>query len=303
MRDAEFGGHRGERGLLIGVQRVAADRWDDLAVQAGAVGRELLEAPVGMPVLGEQRRRLVGSSHDCGDVGVTVDRREERVVAEGPEPEGERFEVVVGQVLVREREHFVGQPRRANRRDGVVVEALQVEAADRRTAGLSAGGDVERHAPPFQHVGHGGPASGRARGFPSVGVMADSDPTLSELVDLSGRRAFVTGGAQGIGAAIARRLIEAGAAVTVGDIDADVATTASTFGASGVVCDVTDTDAVAAALDSAAGDGVVDIVVNNAGIFPTTGPMVDATDDFVASRCSMSTSARCTASPARRPGG
>ena len=112
--------------------------------------------------------------------------------------------------------------------------------------------------------------------------MADSDPTLSELVDLSGRRAFVTGGAQGIGAAIARRLIEAGAAVTVGDIDADVATTASTFGASGVVCDVTDTDAVAAALDSAAGGGVVDIVVNNAGIFPTTGPMVDATDDFVA---------------------
>jgi NAD(P)-dependent dehydrogenase (short-subunit alcohol dehydrogenase family) len=38
---------------------------------------------------------------------------------------------------------------------------------------------------------------------------------------------------------------------------------------------------VEAALDAAAGDGVVDIVVNNAGIYPTTGPMLHATDEFV----------------------
>ena len=111
--------------------------------------------------------------------------------------------------------------------------------------------------------------------------MSSVDATLSELVDLSGRTAFVTGGAKGIGAAIAGRLIEAGATVTVGDLDPGVADAAAAFGATGVVCDITDTKAVVAAIELAATDRPVDIVVNNAGIFPTTGPMVDATDEFV----------------------
>lgn len=108
-----------------------------------------------------------------------------------------------------------------------------------------------------------------------------TDRTLAELTDLSGSTAFVTGGANGIGAAIARRFVEAGAEVTVGDIATDVADRADEFGAVGVTCDVTDTDAVAAALDTASKNGRLDIVVNNAGIFPTTGPMMDASDDFV----------------------
>ncbi|MGA9275932.1 SDR family NAD(P)-dependent oxidoreductase [Ilumatobacter sp.] len=111
--------------------------------------------------------------------------------------------------------------------------------------------------------------------------MAAPDTTLSELIDLGGRTAFVTGGAKGIGAAIARRLIEAGATVTVGDLDPDVSGLAEAFGARGVVCDVTDTVAVQAALDVASTDKPIDIVVNNAGIFPTTGPMLEATDEFV----------------------
>jgi 2-deoxy-D-gluconate 3-dehydrogenase len=111
--------------------------------------------------------------------------------------------------------------------------------------------------------------------------MASPDTTLADLIDLRGRRAFVTGGANGIGAAIARRLVEAGATVTIGDIAPDVADVAAGFGAVGVRCDITDTSDVEAALDAAAGDGVVDIVVNNAGIFPTTGPMLNATDEFV----------------------
>jgi len=111
--------------------------------------------------------------------------------------------------------------------------------------------------------------------------MTSPDTTLADLIDLGGRRAFVTGGANGIGAAIARRLVEAGATVTVGDIAADVAEAAAGFGAVGVRCDITDTSEVGGALDAAAGDGVVDIVVNNAGIFPTTGPMLNATDEFV----------------------
>jgi NAD(P)-dependent dehydrogenase (short-subunit alcohol dehydrogenase family) len=111
--------------------------------------------------------------------------------------------------------------------------------------------------------------------------MTSPETTIAELIDLSGRRAFVTGGAAGIGAAIARRLAEAGASVTIGDIAPDVADVAASFGAVGVRCDITDTGGVEAALDGAAGEGVVDIVVNNAGIFPTTGPMLNATDDFV----------------------
>lgn len=111
--------------------------------------------------------------------------------------------------------------------------------------------------------------------------MAGNESTVSELIDLSGRNALVTGGAKGIGAAIGRRLVEAGATVTVGDLDPDVVDLAASFGAHGVVCDITDTAAVQAALDAASVDAPVDIVVNNAGIFPTTGPMLDVTDEFV----------------------
>ncbi|MFT4659423.1 MAG: NAD(P)-dependent dehydrogenase (short-subunit alcohol dehydrogenase family) [Ilumatobacter sp.] len=106
--------------------------------------------------------------------------------------------------------------------------------------------------------------------------------SLPDLINLDGRRAFVTGGAQGIGAAIVTRLVEAGATVTIGDLAADVESTAVGLGATGVQCDITDHTQLTAAFDQAAGDGGLDIVVNNAGIFPTTGPMVDAADDFVA---------------------
>jgi 2-deoxy-D-gluconate 3-dehydrogenase len=103
---------------------------------------------------------------------------------------------------------------------------------------------------------------------------------VSDLIDLRGRRALVTGGAKGIGAAIARRLAEAGAVVTVGDIDDDSA--GEDPDVAFVHCDVTRADDVDAAVRAAAGvDDRLDIVVNNAGIFPTTGPMLDASDDFV----------------------
>ncbi|MGH9115654.1 MAG: NAD-dependent epimerase/dehydratase family protein, partial [Acidimicrobiales bacterium] len=65
------------------------------------------------------------------------------------------------------------------------------------------------------------------------------------------RRALVTGGAGGIGAAIARRLAGAGVSVTVVDI----------AGGDGVIeLDVTDAGAVASVVRSA---GAFDILVNN----------------------------------------
>jgi len=113
-------------------------------------------------------------------------------------------------------------------------------------------------------------------------TAALADVSVAELVDLSGRRAFVTGGAKGIGAAIARRLVEAGATVTIGDIDDATRATADAIGCESVSCDITSAADVEAALLTAAGpDGRLDIVVNNAGIFPTTGPMREASDDFV----------------------
>ena len=47
--------------------------------------------------------------------------------------------------------------------------------------------------------------------------------TIAQLFDLSGTVAVVTGGAMGIGQAIAFRLTEAGAAVLIADIDQDAA--------------------------------------------------------------------------------
>lgn len=109
-----------------------------------------------------------------------------------------------------------------------------------------------------------------------------ADTPVAELVDLTGRRALVTGGGKGIGAAIARRLVEAGAIVTIGDLDPGAGRTADELGAVFAPCDITNADHVQPAIRAASGDdGRLDILVNNAGIFPTTGPMIDADDEFV----------------------
>lgn len=77
---------------------------------------------------------------------------------------------------------------------------------------------------------------------------------------LTGRRALVTGGGSGIGAACVRRLAEAGATVTVADIDGDRArSVADEVGGEPWQVDLADTEALASlSLD-------VDVLVNNAG--------------------------------------
>ena len=78
---------------------------------------------------------------------------------------------------------------------------------------------------------------------------------------LTGRRALVTGGASGIGAACARRLAAAGASVTVADVDAEgAARVAAEVGGEPWVVDLTDTAALADLRLP------VNVLVNNAGV-------------------------------------
>ena len=116
-----------------------------------------------------------------------------------------------------------------------------------------------------------------------------SHKTLAELLDLSGRRAVVTGGAKGIGAQTAHRLAEAGADVVIADLDLSAATATATDIANATgrttvaaFIDVGDTASIVAAADVAMSRlGGIDIWVNNAGIYPTTGPAIEATDEFI----------------------
>ena len=88
-------------------------------------------------------------------------------------------------------------------------------------------------------------------------------------IDLAGQHAVVTGGAQGIGFAIAKRLAASGAKITLWDMSADQLETAkaSLAGAAAVVVDVSDAEAVVAAHKrSEAEGGPVSICVNSAGI-------------------------------------
>ena len=91
-------------------------------------------------------------------------------------------------------------------------------------------------------------------------------------IDLAGRVAVVTGGAQGIGYAITERLLRSGARAVLWDIDAHkleaaCAELAPLGPVSGEVVELTDDAAVAAATQSAvAAEGQIDILVNNAGI-------------------------------------
>ncbi|WP_214106820.1 SDR family NAD(P)-dependent oxidoreductase [Acrocarpospora catenulata] len=117
--------------------------------------------------------------------------------------------------------------------------------------------------------------------FPDV-----SSRPLPELISLKGRRAVVTGGAQGLGKAIALRLAEAGADILIADLHEDAATAAAedlrarySVNAVGVRVDVTDSASVAAGADIAVAQlGGVDIWVNNAGIFPNVS-LLDMPDE------------------------
>ncbi|MBL8672756.1 MAG: SDR family NAD(P)-dependent oxidoreductase, partial [Alphaproteobacteria bacterium] len=97
--------------------------------------------------------------------------------------------------------------------------------------------------------------------------------------DLRNRRAVVTGGAQGIGLAIADRLLRSGAAVALWDMNADLLKDAARKLAAagkvaGVRCDVTAEASVSAAVaETTSALGGIDILVNNAGIAGPNMPL------------------------------
>jgi 3-oxoacyl-[acyl-carrier protein] reductase len=95
--------------------------------------------------------------------------------------------------------------------------------------------------------------------------------------DLNGQVAVVTGGAQGIGLAVARRLHASGAHVCLWDMDgALAASAAATLGdrAEGAALDVTDAAAVQALADATAARlGRIDVLVASAGIAGSNGPV------------------------------
>ena len=109
-----------------------------------------------------------------------------------------------------------------------------------------------------------------------------TDRSLSELFSLRGRIALVTGGARGIGEAVANRLAEAGATVAIGDLDLEIVrATAARLSTpdrrvEGFLLDVTDQDSVDGCFSNVATRlGPVDILVNNAGLLPAPASFLE----------------------------
>ena len=98
--------------------------------------------------------------------------------------------------------------------------------------------------------------------------------------EFNGKVALVTGGASGIGKAIAKMLNARGAAVVVLDINPDVESVFNKADAIGVKCDLTSSDDIKNAVSLAVKNfGGVDIVVSNAGIFTPSENLDVLSDD------------------------
>jgi 3alpha(or 20beta)-hydroxysteroid dehydrogenase len=107
---------------------------------------------------------------------------------------------------------------------------------------------------------------------------------MSNTIDLSGRFAVVTGGAQGIGRAITERFLDSGASVAIWDRDTAFAQkTADELKTRGkvvaIAVDVTKlADVERARDDTVKAFGRLDILVNNAGIYRMRS-LLDTTDE------------------------
>ncbi len=102
-------------------------------------------------------------------------------------------------------------------------------------------------------------------------------------IDLTGRFAVVTGGAQGFGRAITERFVASGAKVTIWDFDDALAQkTAKDIGAAVTALKVDAADPASVEAATAAtlkANGRIDILVNNAGIAGVNKPVKDLSFD------------------------
>jgi 3-hydroxybutyrate dehydrogenase len=98
------------------------------------------------------------------------------------------------------------------------------------------------------------------------------------MTNLAGSHVLVTGASRGIGFAVARAFVAAGATVQVLAEDQAIHAAAEELGAAALQADITDPAAVGAALAKA---GRIDILVNNAGLERIT-PVDDATPEAIA---------------------
>ena len=113
--------------------------------------------------------------------------------------------------------------------------------------------------------------------------MANHSAAASHSVDLTGKAALVTGGASGIGEAIAKSFLDANASVVVVDIpDTELSTAYSAYSTSGRVelieQDITQSEAPRLLTDATINRfGQLDILVNNAGL--AIGSNLETTTD------------------------
>lgn len=117
--------------------------------------------------------------------------------------------------------------------------------------------------------------------LPSNFVMKNAYGSIVETINLKDKVAIVTGGAMGIGYGIVYRLAEAGASVLIADMNEEVGQSAAQqianagYIASFVHTDVSNADDVQRAVSTAHEKyGGLDIMVNNAGIYPIS-PLMD----------------------------
>ena len=95
--------------------------------------------------------------------------------------------------------------------------------------------------------------------------------SVRQLLNLEGRTALITGASGGLGLQMARALGEMGARIAILDRDAQAMQDACAqlqgegIAASGVQCDLRQTDTIADAIGQVAGQGAIDILINNAG--------------------------------------
>ncbi|MFS0911580.1 SDR family NAD(P)-dependent oxidoreductase [Microbacterium sp. 179-I 3D2 NHS] len=102
------------------------------------------------------------------------------------------------------------------------------------------------------------------------------------MIDTTPRRVLVTGGASGLGRAIAAAFRADGADVVIGDVNADAAAAvAAHIGATALPLDIGDETSVVAAADRVREDGGLDVLVNNAGVVAGGGTLQEVDVDAV----------------------